>query len=454
MRIAWALAKIAQLAQQLVCQRNSTCPSKMTSADGSPLTQRERITHHLFLLAVFCVPFSTALMHIFAVLTLLGFIVALWSNPALRRPLRSPPALLALALLLLLVAGTSWSIAPLPDIETALRKYAKLLVLPIAICLGWRIPGLGARSLRYALAGSAVLATATYLVWLGWMPTSKLGWWSVGAASDPVVFRNHITIGILLGFAANVCLLAATYRKTTRARLLAVSAGIYFSVPTVYLLQGRTGYVTLFIGLVIVFLLRTRMTPLRTVSGLAAITLLFVGFYAVSPNFKTRTDALVTDVRSGDERSPNGLRMSFMRVGVQAVATSPLIGLGTGSFAEAYAPTAERVWASTMGTAIPRHQPHSEFLLIATQLGLAGFAIYLGMLATLGRAALAGRSFETDVFMLLWVIYVVASTFNSLIWDPTEGYWFLLLSGSLYADCMRRRPVAPQPVKGVIADHA
>jgi O-antigen ligase len=426
----------------------------MTITDGSPLTQRERITRHLFLLAVFCVPFSTALMNIFVVLTLLGFISALWSNPALRRGLRSPPALLALALLGLLIAGTSWSIAPPPDIETALRKYSKLLVLPIALCLAWRIPGLGARALRYSLAGTAALATATYLAWLGWMPTSTLGWWSVGDASDPVVFRNHISIGLLLGFAANVCFLAATYCTTTRTRLLAVAAGLYFSVPTVYLLQGRTGYVALFIGLVIVFLLRTRMTPLRTLSGLAAITLLFVGLYAVSPNFKARTDALVTEVHSGDERSPNGLRMSFIRVGLQAVASSPLIGLGTGSFAEAYAPTAERVWSSTVGTALPRHQPHSEFLLIATQLGLAGFAIYLGMLGTLGRAALGGRSFETDVFALQWVIYVVASTFNSLIWDPTEGYWFLLLSGSLYVDCMRRRPVVPAPAKTVIPDHA
>jgi O-antigen ligase len=426
----------------------------MTITDGSPLTKRERITRQLFLLAVFWVPFSTALMNIFAALTLLCFISALWSNPALWRPLRSPPALLALALLLLLVAGASWSIAPPDDIETALRKYAKLLVLPIAICLSWRIPGLGSRALRYALAGTAVLATATYLAWLGWMPTSKLGWWSVGDASDPVVFRNHIAIGILLGFAANACFLAATYSKTTRTRLLALAAGMYFSVPTLYLLQGRTGYVTLFIGLVLVFLLRTRITPLRTLSGLAAIILVFVGVYAASPNFRARTDALITDVRSGDERSPNGLRMSFLRVGAQAVAANPLIGLGTGSFAEAYAPTAERVWSSSRGMAIPRHQPHSEFLLIATQLGLAGFAVYLGMLASLGRAALAGRSFETDIFALLWTTYVVASTFNSLLWDPTEGYWFLLLAGSLYVDCMRRRPVVPQPTKTVIANHA
>lgn len=419
-----------------------------------PLTRRERITGQLFLLAVFCVPFSTALTNIFVVMTLLGFILAMWSNPALRRPLRSPPVLFALALLALLVVGATWSIAPPFDIEKALGKYAKLLVLPIGLCLSWRIPGLGGRALRYALAGTAVLATATYLAWLEWMPTSRLGWWTVGHATDPVVFRNHISIGILLGFAANVCFLAASYRKAAAQRLLALGAGLYFSVPTVYLLQGRTGYVALFIGLVVVFVLRTRMTPLRAVSGLAAITLLFTGFYAASPNFQARTDALLSEVRSGDPRTPNGQRLSYMRVGAQAVASSPLIGLGTGAFAEAYAATARQVWASTVGDAIPRHQPHSEFLLIATQLGLAGFALYLGMLASLGRAALAQRSFEADTFALLWIIYVVASTFNSLLWDPTEGYWFLLLAGSLYADCMRRRLAVPRPLPAAVASHA
>lgn len=426
----------------------------MKKTDHASLTRRERITAQLFLLAAFFVAFSTALTNILVALTLLGFVAAMWFNPALRRQLRSPPVLWGLGLLLLLLVGVSWSIAPPDDIETALRKYAKLLVLPVGICLAWRIPGLGMRALRYVLAGTAWLAGAIYLAWLGLMPVSKLGLWSVGSASDPVVFRNHITAGILLGFAANLSFLAASYRKTRRAQLLALAAGLYFTVPTVYLLQGRTGYVALFIGLVALFLLRNRVTPLRTLAGVAAIMLLFAGFYAASPNFQARTDALLSDVRSGDPRTPNGQRLSFMRVGLQAVADSPLVGMGTGSFAEAYEDTARRIWAPTVGAAIPRNQPHSEFLLIATQLGLAGFAVYLGMLGSIGRAALAQRSFQTDALALLWIIYVVASTFNSLLWDPTEGYWFLLLAGSLYADCMRREHAVPSPVPTPVASHA
>jgi O-antigen ligase len=422
----------------------------MTSTDRHPLTRAERITGYLFLLALFCAPFGTALMNIFVALTLVGFICALVVSPALRSALRAPPALLALALLALLIAGTSWSIGPPADLQTAVRKYLKLLVLPMGIGLSWRDPTLPPRALRCALAGTAVLTASTYLVWIGEMPTSSLGWWTIGSPSDPHAFKNHVTIGILLGFAASACFLAATYRRTLGGRLAAVAAGLWFSVPTVMLGQGRTGYVALFIGLVTVFLLRMRFTPLRTAAGLGAIMLLFVGFYTVSPNFESRTDTLVAELETGDPRTPNGLRLSFMQEGAKMVAEHPLTGLGTGSFAEAYAPTARNVWPAGSQMFLARHQPHSEFMLMAVQLGLPGLALYVALLASLGKATLAVRSFEADALALLLAIYVATSTFNSLLWDPTEGYWFLLLSGCLYSACMRRRPadaVQPTPTK-------
>jgi O-antigen ligase len=393
-------------------------------------------------------------MHTFVVLALVGFLCALVASPALRVTLREPPVLLALALLALLLAGTSWSIGQPADLETAVRKYLKLLVLPIGIGLSLRDPALPPRALRWALAGSAWLAASTYLVWLGAMPTSSFGWWRVGDASDPVVFRNHISIGILLGFAANVCFLVATYRATLRGRLAAAAAGFWFAVPTALLGQGRTGYVALFIGLVVVFLLRVRFTLLRAAAGVAAIVLLFASFYTVAPNFQTRTNSLVTELEEGNPRSPNGLRLSFMQVGAKIVAEHPLVGLGTGSFAEAYAPTARRDWPAGSQMALARHQPHSEFMLMAVQLGLPGLALYIALLAALARPTLALRSFESDVLALLMAIYVVTSTFNSLLWDPSEGYWFLLLAGSLYAGCARRRQAgAMRPLRAELAAH-
>ena len=415
----------------------------MKNATHLALTRTESTVRYLFLLALFSVSFSTALTNLFVGLAYIGFVFALATSAPLRRVLGSPPGLLALALLTLFIAGTSWSIAPRAEVLVALKKYSRLLILPIGIALSWRDPTLASRALRWFLAGAGVLAVSCYLTRFGMMPTSSLGWWRVSTdARDVYVFRNHITIGILLGFAATASLLMVGYAATTRARLAAIAAAVFFAVPIMILGQGRTGYVTLFIGLVTVLLLHRRATPLIKVAGIGAIALMFFGAYLASPNVKLRTDALINEVATGELRTPNGLRLSFMRVGLEVVAANPLLGVGTGSFAEAYAPTARIVWPAGSPEALVRNQPHSEFLLVAVQLGLAGSLLYFAMLGTLGSAALGPRSFETDSLALLWVIYFVASSFNSLLWDTTEAHWFLLLGGCLYVGALRRRMAA------------
>ncbi|MEO7579553.1 MAG: O-antigen ligase family protein [Massilia sp.] len=404
-----------------------------------PLGKLERLTQHLFLLALFSVCFSTALTNLFVGLSYISFVGVLATSAPARRAARSLPGMLALGLLALFIVGASWSVGPQADILLALKKYSRLLVLPIGITLARRDGAMADRALRYFLAGAAVLALSSYLVRFGLMPTSERGWWRVGDSRDAFAFRNHITIGIVLGYATMVCFLLASYAKTASARLAGVGAGVLFAIPILVLNQGRTGYVALFLGLVTLFLLRARLTPLRTAAGLCAICLMFGTFYAASPNFKSRTDALIHDVSTNDQHSPNGVRMSFMQTGFGAVLSHPLLGTGTGSFSEIYAPTAAKVWGAGTLMALVRHQPHSEFLLVAVQLGMLGLALYVGMLVTLGRSALGPRTFARDNWALLWIIYVSTSTFNSLLWDTTEAHWFLLLAGCLYVQC-RQQP--------------
>lgn len=412
----------------------------MQDSPGFPISRLERAVQYLLLLALFCVPFSTWLTNVSAGFCVLCFAGALATSAPLRAALRTPPALLGAGLLALLLLGAIWSIGQHADIVSALKKYSRLLVLPVAVATSMRDKSMPARALAAFFGGATVLATSNYLVWHDLMPAGPAGWWRIGDAKDSFSFKNHITIGILLSFATVTCLLGATYVQGARARVACIVAGIGFSVPIIFLNQGRTGYVALFVGMVALFLLRVRFTLLRTIFGMAAIVLLFVGFYASSNNFKLRTDDLITEVRTDQKRSPNGLRMSYLRVGSGIIAAHPLVGLGTGSFSEVYAPTALRDWPEDeLGKT--RHQPHSEFLLIAVQLGVPGLLLYFAMLGSLLRPALRTRSFHADVLVLLWVIYVVSSSFNSLLWDVTEAYWFLLLAGSLYVSA--RCPAAP-----------
>jgi len=401
----------------------------------------ERLARLLLLLAAFSIPFSTALMNLFMGLALIAFVPAVLVDRSLARPLGTPAALLALALLALALLGGTWSIAPPDEMHMGMRKYAKLLILPVAICLCWRSAALPARALRWSLAGCTVLATSLYLVWLDMMPTSSLGWWRVGDTSDPFAFRNHITAGILLSFAACAAFLLATHARSTRQRIALLLLGVYFAMP-ILMGNGRTGYVGLFVGLFALYLLRWRITLLRCALVAAAMSFLFAGVYLVSPNFKMRMDLLATEVTVQDATSPNGLRLSFMKVGVDAFIERPLLGYGTGSFSEVFAPEARRIWAAHPNELKVRHQPHSEPLLLAVQFGLIGAALYFALLGAIGKAALRRRDANADTLALLLAIYGITSLFNSLLWNPTEAYWFLLLAGALYAHCAQGRETA------------
>ena len=426
----------------------------MTTVTINALTKTEKIVCQLFLLALFCVSFSTALTNVFVGLSYIGFVVAVGSSPALRAVLRAStrlllPGLLALALLALYLIGSSWSIAPHADIATALKKYSRLLILPMGMALAWRDPTLPRRALQYCLAGIAVLVVSIYLTSLGLMPTSSLGWWRVSTdRQDAFVFRNHITIGILLGFGANAALLFATYASTARQRIAAGAAALVTALPIMFLSQGRTGFVVLMIGLVSIFFLRVRLTTGRVAAGIAVLVLLFGGLYLVSPNVTTRTDAMVHEIAHNEERTPNGLRVSFIKVGLATFAQHPLIGVGTGGFAEVYAPTARRIWPEGNEFTNARYQPHSEFMNTAVQLGSLGLLVYFAMLWTVLRPALGARSLDRDMLTLLWLIYVITSAFNSLLWDTTEAHWFLLLASCLAVGVMRQHAAAALPARG------
>ncbi|MBY0239446.1 MAG: O-antigen ligase family protein [Burkholderiaceae bacterium] len=418
----------------------------MTVSITQPRAKSERIAQTLLLLALGCVAFSTFLTNLFVYCCYLFFVAALLQDRTVRTGLGFAPSLLAFALLGLFIVGASWSIGPSHEVAQGVRKYSKLLILPIAIALAWRDATLSKRALPYYMAGAAWLALSCYLVWFNLMPTSRFDWWRVGDAKDAFAYKNHITVGIMLGFATLICLLKASYAEQLRNRLAALAGAVLFAFPILFLTQGRTGYVVLLIGLVTLLLLRVGAHRVRLAGGVLGIAVLFVSLYFASTNFKSRTDQLVADVQgyaNADARSPNGMRLSFFQVGGKAIAEHPWFGNGTGSFAELYAPTARAIWPADSPHHNVRIHPHSEFLGVAVQLGLLGFLVYLAMLASLGRVALGARSFEGDSMLLLWVIYVSTSLYNSMLWDPAEAYWFLLLAGCLYAGNRRRRG-APQ----------
>ena len=394
-----------------------------------------RIARRCFLLALFVVPFSTALTNVFVVFTYLSFLPVLFSNGEARKEMKSPSSLLAVGLFALIAMSALWSIAPQQEIVEAIRKYSKLLLIPVGLALARHDKTLPRRALSWFVAGTAVLSLSSYLVWLNLMPTGSTGWWSAGDANNAFVFKHHITMGVFLGFAALICLNYYFYAVSRRARIAAAFGAVFYAFPVMFLTQGRTGYVVLFVGLVALCVIRFHANWRTLVTSILVAITIFAGFFATSSNFKLRANQFISEVEdySGSRKmNSSGTRLSYYRAGLQLMAANPVLGLGAGSFSEGFAPIAKQLWNSDDPHYSVRHQPHSEIILMGVQLGLVGWLMYFSLIGSLIVAACKSRSYETDILLLLCIVFGTAAAFNSLLWDAAEGHWFALLAGCLY----------------------
>jgi O-antigen ligase len=109
------------------------------------------------------------------------------------------------------------------------------------------------------------------------------------------------------------------------------------------------------------------------------------------------------------------------------IAARPLLGVGTGGFASAYA---EKVEGTGMA-ATPN--PHNEFLLMWAQLGVAGPLALVWLFGRQWRlAARLPTRLESEVARGLIITMVIGRMLNSLLLDHTEGLLYAWLSGVLY----------------------
>lgn len=396
-----------------------------------------------FLLALFFVPFSTALTNVFVALLFVAFLLAVLLDRSLLAPLRMTPAWVALLLFCMILLGSLWSIAPHDEVLQGISKYRKLLLLPIAMALVWRDGALARKGIIAFMAGAAVLALACYLVRLGLMPADHYGWWRAGDAVNAYAFKNHITIGIVLGFAAIAAWAWLVYAPTLRARLWSLAIGLYFAFPVLFLIQGRTGYVVMLVGFVSLCLLRYRNNGKMMALSFFVVIAAFVAVFSLSANLKMRTERLVTEFHNYEtthELNSSGIRISFYKAGLHMFIAHPVLGTGTGSFSEGFAPIAKQLAPPGNFFYEARSQPHSEVVLMAVQLGIVGVVLYFWLLLSLALVYRKQRSYLSDMLLLLCISFGIPAFFNSLLWDVTEGHWFVLLAGCLYAAA--RRPDA------------
>ncbi len=359
---------------------------------------------------------STALCTITMVLFLAFWIASGGYRAKLARIRAQPIALWSSALLLMLMLGVVYSSASLDQALDTLRAYRELLYIPLLLTVfneeQWQRRG------YYAfLVAMALTLILSYCKLFGWPP--------LGPPKEAyTVFKGRIAHGLLMAYA--IYLWAEHFMQQKRWRWLSGILAALGVVNLLLMIGGRTGHFVFF-ALIVLFMYRHWRWQGLLASGLVVVGLALAASYT-SDIFRARMGAMVNDLRWPDAKviTSGGVRLEFYRNTLGLIMRHPVLGGGTGSFIPEYAELAKEK------ALYPTDNPHNEFLLITTQVGLLGLVLLLMLGYRQWRMSYGLRPEYVAAAQGLVVTMAVGSLFNSLLLDFTEGHFYALLTGICY----------------------
>lgn len=342
-----------------------------------------------------------------------------------RRVTANPVALSTLLLFGWLLAGSLWGLGSFEERMLAVKKYADLLLIPLLISMAVDVRE---RHRAILVLGTSLVVTLVFSLVLG-LGVLPAGWVIGCDSSNPCVFKRHITHNVLMAFGALLFAVLAWRSSTRRVRWAWGLVSVLAVSNVLLMVHGRTGYVVL-AGLT-VLALNVAFGWRGMAGAVTALALVFSGAYQVSTSFYDRVNLTVANVTqgipvSGDIATQE--RVEFYQYTLKIIEGHPLIGVGTGGFAQAYA-----VYAKQTGVSVPSH-PHSQYLFIMAQVGVVGLGLLLWLFVQQWRStSLNGDVTQGLLARGLVVTMVIGCLFNSLLIDHTEKLLYCWFSGLMYS---------------------
>ncbi len=352
--------------------------SGSASGFGMPLaiaTDRGVVIARILLLGILVTTLmSTSLAIAFECATYIAFAVLPGPRQRLVRALQDPIVIGLLPFAAMAVIATVYGPTSWPNALSALVGWRRMLLLPLAAAVFG-----DERSKRLACKVYVMICTLGAIVSIVTLSAS----YSILHSEPGIPFHNYAVQGVSLALAITICI-AALVRPETFAgdrllgdrRIMAIAAAVMM-IDVVFLLRGRSGYVSLIVMAVAVvtFLVKGSWRT-KACAGLAVLVGVGV-VLASSPHVRNRIAEGVRDIETVDQTTQAtslGFRVVFARNTLRMVRDHPLFGVGTGGFADGYQPYADSV-GGWQGDATG--DPHNQFLKVMGEQGLLGFAALL-----------------------------------------------------------------------------
>jgi len=381
--------------------------------------------------ALMSLPITIAGLNVFLGLAVLLALVSqeFWQHAT--KLIRHPVAALCLLLFLLLAVGTLYSSAPGHESTNYLWRYKKLLLVPLLLPFFQE-----ARYRYFALSSFSVATFLTVIAsWSEFFHYSHISDPAFGDFTGDSVFVMHITQGYLFAMLIALSLSLVLASKKTWIKLVWLMVATLTIADICYVMWGRTGKATL--AILIVWAcwewLYAQHWPFRVkmLIQVLCIASVLAGVFAVAQNPGLSFGLIRNDLERAEhlgEATSQGLRRQFAKTGVQLFLNSPWVGHGTGSIVTEQGRIAHE--AKTPVGQVVTVNLHNEYLMQAVQIGILGIGLFVGLVGlgmlysftlVMGWQAVALRG--------VMVVFAFGCLFNSYLWDPIEGYtWVLLLA--------------------------
>lgn len=364
----------------------------------------------------------------------IGLMIATFSvgfkeyKPYILKVLSQPVTISAFFFLLWIGLACLWSPAPEVEQLIAIKKYAKLLCLPLFI-----VAFANSVSREWALrAFLSAMVLCTILVFVQWIGRFNFGHYTAVGS----LFRNYIMLGHMTALASYLTAwraIDALQQVVSSRNLFTNSAAFWiyatlfvlFSVEILFLSEGRTGYV-LYFGLLMLLMLQ-RFNLKQCLLGAALLIFFAVSAFYISQSFRVGVEALVDEVQqyqAGIEDSSIGDRFQFQVFSKKLFLEKPWIGHGTASLAyffEVENPVPNWDQAKL-------REPHNQYWLVAAELGVVGLILFGLFLSYLAYAILSLPTMKPLAFAVL-ASFLVGNMTDSLLYYSGTGYLFLMMMG-------------------------
>ena len=362
----------------------------------------------------FCILISTAVINVGILLSVLtGLILITKEKKYLEVFIKNKINLTILLLMLTFIFSYSYSIASFEEAIASLKKYIRLLFIPICYYI-LKIDWIRDKAINYFIAGCTIIMYLKYFHIIEPISFEKfanfLGLdYQYKLLSGVTITQHSIIHGLVLSFYFIITYLKAN--KTSSILYYLLSFLSFYNV--LFMNLSRTSFIiiSILIMLIIFSYCKNKNYKKTFIAFVILSLILIIGNKTIMYERYNNAINDLTSIKNNSYNTSLGLRYVYAENGIENIKLKPIFGHGIGS----YKNTIKNYFSKNnleLEFCCLTQNPHNEFISISTQTGLFGLFIYLSFIFFLIKDL-----HSTQIGKSVIAIIIVSSFFNSIFYD-------------------------------------